>query len=108
MMCGEAVMGEKANKFERQVLEVLDTFDFSRAHRTMEYLDWTWASLGRIPTQRELTAEAGRLLRELAGKPGVRGSGGLRASLKEDGTLSLKFVVCESWSDQADDDGPTR
>ncbi len=101
-------MGEKAKKFERQVVEVLDSFDFDRAHKIMEYLDWTWASLGRIPTLRELAAEAGRLLRELAGKPGVRGSGGLRASLKEDGTLSLKFVVCESWSDPADDDGPAK
>jgi hypothetical protein len=98
-------MREKAKKFEEQVLEVLDSFDFDRAHRTMEYLDWTWASLGRIPAKREITAEAGRLLRELAGKPGVLGSGGLRASLKEDGTLSLKFIVCESWSDPTDDDG---
>jgi hypothetical protein len=101
-------MGEKAKKFEEQVLEVLDSFDFDRAHKTMEYLDWTWASLGRIPTRQELAAEAGRLLRELAGRPGVRGSGGLRASLKEDATLSLKFVVCESWSDPADDDGPAQ
>jgi hypothetical protein len=101
-------MGEKVKKFEEQVLEVLESFDFDRAHRTMEYLDWTWASLGRIPTKREITAEAGRLLRELAGKPGVLGSGGLRASLKEDGTLSLKFVVCESWSDPADDEPSPR
>ncbi|MCX7040681.1 MAG: hypothetical protein NT005_16295, partial [Spirochaetes bacterium] len=99
-------MGEKAKKFERQVVEVLESFDFDRAHRTMENLDWTWASLGRIPSKREITAEAGRLLRELAGKPGVLGSGGLRASLKEDGTLSLKFVVCESWSDPSDDSPP--
>jgi hypothetical protein len=101
-------MGEKVKGFERQVLDVLESFDFARAHRTMECLDWTWASLGRIPTRKELSAEAGRLLRELAGKPGVLGSGGLRASLKEDGTLSLKFIVCESWSDQADDEPSPR
>lgn len=101
-------MGEKMKGFERQVLDVLESFDFARAHRTMECLDWTWASLGRIPTRKELSAEAGRLLRELAGKPGVLGSGGLRASLKEDGTLSLKFIVCESWSDPADDEPPPR
>ncbi len=97
-------MGRKPGQFERKVLAVLDSFDFDRAHRTMECLDWTWASLGRIPTRRELAAEARRLLGELAGRPGVLGSGGLRASLKEDGTLSLKFVVCESWSDPADDE----
>jgi len=101
-------MAERAKGLERQVLEVLDSFDFARAHRTMESLDWTWASLGRIPTRGELVAEAGRLLRELEGKPGVLGSGGLRASLKEDGTLSLKFIVCESWSDPADDESPSR
>ena len=55
-------------------------------------------------TPRELTVEAGRLLRELDGKPGVLGSGGLRASYKEDGTLSLKFILCESWSTINDDD----
>jgi hypothetical protein len=101
-------MGEKMKGFERQVLDVLESFDFARAHRTMECLDWTWASLGRIPTRKELSAEAGRLLRELVGKPGVLGSGGLRASLKDDGTLSLKFIVCESWSDPADDDPSPR
>ena len=101
-------MGEKATQFERQVLAVLESFDFDRALRTMGCLDWAWASLGRIPTRRELAAEAGRLLRELEGKPGVLGSGGLRASLKDDGTLSLKFIVCESWSDPSDDDPASR
>jgi hypothetical protein len=99
---------DRAKGFEQQVREVVESFDFARAHRTMESLDWSWASLGRIPTRAELAAEAGRLLRELGGKPGVLGSGGLRASLKEDGTLSLKFIVCESWSDPSDEDSSSR
>ncbi len=90
--------------FEEQVAEVLASFDFDRVQRVMEHLDWTWASLARIPTREELAVEAGRLLRELDGKPGVLGSGGLRASYKEDGTLSLKFILCETWSTINDDE----
>jgi len=90
--------GQKNKDFEQQVLEVLGSFDFDRVHRIMQFLD-------RVPTRGELFAEAGRLLRELEGKPGVHGSGGLRASCKDDGQLSLKFVVCESWSDTNDDSG---
>lgn len=87
--------------------EVLSAFDFPRVHRVMESLGWTWANLDRIPTEAELSAEGRRLLAELDGKPGVRGSGGLRASYKEDGTLSLKFILCESWSDlHKEDEAP--
>lgn len=90
-------------RFERQIEEVLDSFDFDKVHRVMESLAWAWANLDRVPTRAELVAEARRLLSELSGKPGVHGSGGLRASYKEDGTLSLKFILCESWSDLGDE-----
>ncbi len=86
-------------RFPQQVEEVLESFDFDRVHHVMETLSWTWANLGRVPTREELGTEARRLLSELDGRPGVHGSGGLRASYKEDGTLSLKFILCESWSD---------
>jgi len=92
-------MALQKTRFEQQVEEVLDSFDFDRVHHVMETLSWTWANLGRVPTRAELVTEARRLLVELEGHPGVHGSGGLRASLKEDGTLSLKFILCESWSD---------
>ena len=64
----------------------------------METLGWAWANIERVPTHAELVQEARRLLQELEGRPGVRGRGGLRASYKDNGTLSLKFVLCESWS----------
>lgn len=97
---------QKKTRFERQVEEVLVSFDFDRVHHVMESLEWTWANLDRVPTQAELVAEARRLLEELGGRPGVHGSGGLRASYKEDGTLSLKFILCESWSDLDEDPAP--
>ncbi|MGA2379006.1 MAG: hypothetical protein ABSG85_06820 [Spirochaetia bacterium] len=100
-------MAAQKTRFERQVEEVLATFDFERVHHVMESLFWTWANLDRVPTRAELMAEARRLLAELDGKPGVHGSGGLRASYKDDGTLSLKFILCESWSD-LNEDSPTR
>jgi hypothetical protein len=96
-------MAEKKSRFERQVEEVLATFDFERVHHVMESLSWTWANLDRVPTRAELLAEARRLLAELDGAPGVHGSGGLRASYKDDGTLSLKFILCESWSDLSEE-----
>ncbi len=86
--------------------EVLAGFDFDRVHQVMESLAWTWANLDRVPTKAELMTEGRRLLSELDGKPGVLGSGGLRASYKEDGTLSLKFILCESWSDLGEEDAP--
>jgi hypothetical protein len=89
--------------FSKQVEEVLDSFDFNKVHRVMELLGWTWANLDRVPTRSELVEEARRLLPELDGRPGVHGSGGLRASFKEDGTLSLKFILCESWSEPGDE-----
>jgi len=96
----------RKTRFERQVEEVLESFDFDRVHQVMESLTWTWANLDRVPTRAELIAEARRLLSELEGRPGVLGSGGLRASYKEDGTLSLKFILCESWSDLAEEPAP--
>ena len=96
-------MALQKTRFERQVVEVLESFDFDRVLKVMESLSWTWANLDRVPTRTELVAEARRLLVELDGHPGVHGSGGLRASYKEDGTLSLKFILCESWSDLDED-----
>ena len=94
----------RKKRFGQQVDEVLESFDFDRVHHVMETLSWTWANLGRVPTRAELVTEARRLLTELDGRPGVHGSGGLRASYKEDGTLSLKFILCESWSGPGEDE----
>ena len=81
------------------VNEILSDFDFNKVHRVMKFLDWQWAKLGAVPSAVDLQKEAERLLGSLAGEPGVKGTGGLRASLKSDGILSLKCILTESWSD---------
>jgi hypothetical protein len=96
-------MAVQSRRFEAQVEEVVASFDFERVLSVMSWLGWTWANLGRTPSRAELEAEARRLLQELGNNPGILGSGGLRASYKDDGTLSLKFILCETWSDYAED-----
>jgi len=96
-------MPDKDQRFGAQVEEVLASFDFEQVFLVMDWLGWSWANLGRTPTRTELVAEARRLLQELGDSPGVLGSGGLRASYKDDGTLSLKFILCESWADLSED-----
>jgi hypothetical protein len=95
-------MERNSAQYGDKVDEALASFDFDMVSRVMEWLGWTWANLGRVPMKEELAAEARRLFEELDGAPGVLGSGGLRASVKEDGVLSLKFILCESWSEQGD------
>jgi hypothetical protein len=81
------------------VSEIISDFDFNKVHRVMKFLDWQWAKLGAVPSAEDLQKEAQRLLGSLEGEPGVKGTGGLRASLKNEGTLSLKCILTESWSD---------
>jgi hypothetical protein len=84
--------------FDRQVQELLEGFDFDLVKRIMDFLHWTYEANGRVPTIAELKEKARSLLGELRSNPGIVGSGGLRASKKEDGTLSLKFILTEFWS----------
>lgn len=90
--------------FNQKIAEVISTFDFQRVKHVMEYLNWRWAGADAAPTERDLINKAKSLLEELRDRPGeVCGSGGLRASHKTNGILSLKFVLTESWSDSPDD-----
>lgn len=92
--------------FNKKVAEVISTFDFIRVKQVMEYLNWNWAGFDGTPGEEALIQKATDLLEEVRNKPGeVCGSGGFRASCKENGTLSLKFVLTESWSDPPDESG---
>ena len=86
-------------EFVTMVQEILDDFDFEKVHSVMNFLNWQWANLGHVPSVKDLEKEARRLLISLKGEPGIKGTGGLRVSLKQDGTLSLKCILTESWSD---------
>lgn len=91
--------------YNQKIAEVISTFDFLRVKHVMEYLNWNWAEYSGIPGERELIEKATALLNEIRDKPGgVCGSGGFRASYRENGILSLKFILTESWSDSPDDD----
>lgn len=91
--------------YNQKIAEVISTFDFLRVKHVMEFLNWSWAEYSGIPAERALIEKATELLNEVKNKPGsVCGSGGLRASHKENGILSLKFVLTESWSDSPDND----
>lgn len=97
-------MKSNDRSFNRKIAEVISTFDFQRVKHVMEYLNWKWAGTDSTPSEKELIDKAASLLEEIRDKPGeVCGSGGLRASHKTNGILSLKFVLTESWSDSPDD-----
>jgi hypothetical protein len=76
-------MAQGLKGFDRQVAEVLESFDFDQAHKIMQYLNWKWAIPDRISTRGELVAEADRLLRELEGNQGCTAAvGSARATRK--------------------------
>jgi hypothetical protein len=90
--------------FNLKVNEVISTFDFARVIKVMDHLNWTWAGYRGTPELEALVHKATELLEEVRNKPGqVCGSGGFRASYKDSGILSLKFVLTESWSDPPDE-----
>ncbi|MBF9016688.1 MULTISPECIES: hypothetical protein [unclassified Oceanispirochaeta] len=90
--------------FNKKVAEVISTFDFMRVKQVMDYLNWNWAGFDGTPDEEALIKKATDLLEQVGNNPGeVCGSGGFRASCKQNGTLSLKFILTESWSDPPDE-----
>lgn len=74
---------------------ILDEFDFEKAHKVMEFLDWKWGD--EVPTIGGMRRIARRLLNEAAeSKILAIGTGGfqVRKRVEEDKTfLTLEFVV---------------
>lgn len=70
---------------QEQINEIMDTFDFGKAHRMMAAVNWTWALTDHgvgpaVPTEAALRKEARRLLTRVAFKSSPRytvSSGGL-------------------------------
>ncbi len=84
--------------YDEKVEELIQGFDFDLVNRVMEYLGWIYETSNGVPSVEDLKTEARTLLEKLKLKPGVLGCGGIRASHREDGTLSLKFILTEYWS----------
>lgn len=87
-------------KKKEAIDEILDNFDFERVHNVMVHLDWEWSSTAGVPGISNLRKRSRELLRDVAYSKeyhSVR-AGGLEAS-KEDGELSLKFVL-ECWDEE--------
>jgi hypothetical protein len=74
---------------------ILDEFDFEKAHKVMEFLDWNWQN--KVPTIGDMRRIARQLLNEAAeGNIMAIGTGGfqVRKRVEEDKTfLTLEFVV---------------
>jgi hypothetical protein len=80
---------------------IMDNFDFSRVARTMELLEWIWASSeGAVPDESEIRFFARQIMKEFISKNRENGdrvsTGGFQVSVRED-ELVLEFVL-EEWS----------
>lgn len=85
-------------EIQDQINEIMDCFNFGKVARVMEQLNWTWASVERVPEEWEIRVEARRLIEGVLKESGVNtflASGGLMARM-QDGFLSLSFVL-EEW-----------
>ena len=92
---------------EKDIEYILDYFDFDRVHKTMEALDWHWASTGGVPMVGDIRRQARTLLKYVAARQEPEyftSTGGLVVTKKtfpEDPKplLELSFRVAE-WSNE--------
>jgi hypothetical protein len=87
---------------EEQIEEILDEFDFYKVQRVMNTLNWKWYNKGNvyeIPSVGQMRKHARKLLEECFNGNSYAASGGFWAS-REDGGLSLKFVVEDMWVEE--------
>ena len=93
---------------EKRLDDIMDNFDFDRVHKTMELLDWHWATSkdGGVPTVDEIRDVAADILWELVNSNNeFIATGGLEArkdfSDPSNPFIELKFVV-EEWAEGGD------
>jgi hypothetical protein len=105
-------------KQQQKLDEIMDEFNFGEVAKVMEFLNWTWASVGGVPCETEIREQARRRLKELIqennGKPNKRGnwqkaffSGGIYArhfgGTDDKGpweNLDLKFVLANHTTEE--------
>jgi len=83
--------------------EIMDQFDFSAVHMAMTLLNWTWAyesedgASPAVPSEHSLRRSARKRLVALFERGLHRTASGGLVATKEDGYLSLEFVLSD-WS----------
>ena len=86
---------------ERDIIEdILDEFDFTKAHLVMQYLDWRWASSPEdVPTVGEMRKVARSLMRSCIDHDSfTTATGGFwvqKRTIDGDPFYRLMFVVTE-------------
>lgn len=88
---------ESERTSESKIYEILNEFDFSKVHKVMEFLNWTWMEKG-VPSIADLKHTSKRLLEECfdstqkTGKSSYIRTGGFVATYDiEDNSFSLRF-----------------
>lgn len=83
---------------------VLKNFDFEKVQKVMEFLNWRWDSLGRVPDAEEIKKQAKKLLKECEKlykkdkKSHTVSTGGLQANVFDDSgevCMVLSFILEE-------------
>lgn len=95
---------------EQMIADVMDDFDFNKVHDVMKALFWTWATdtgNSEVHGVWRIVKCAKKLLDDVMeyygdGEHHAISTGGFKAELEEDGTLSLLFVL-EQTSSYTDD-----
>jgi hypothetical protein len=95
----------KQEAIQEQIDEIMDTFDFERVHKVMEYLDWTWGGYPESPSISVIRIHARERLKD-AVKHGSSNTGGFVAT-KEEGavggepwvSMNLLFAVEQTLND---------
>ena len=79
---------------------IMDSFDFNRVHKVMEFLEWQWADEG-VPDEFSIKREARRCLRYAIENKSDISTGGLTVKYypaDEDGPEWIKLAFeLESW-----------
>ena len=93
-------MGDITQSQRDAIDEIMDNFEFSRVHDAMVLLDWKWASssMGKcpaVPSEYQLRRSARKRLCDLFENNIYRTASGGLVATKDDGYLSLEFVLSE-------------
>ncbi len=103
-MTSKTIARPKIKKFNKKMADdVLNNFDFEKAHRIMVSLDWKWSPLGAVPSISEMKKTAFDCLNTVVEGDCVScATGGFMASIEEDDhqeglRLDFNLTTFTSW-----------